>query len=130
LRNKDYQLRRNYGITIADYEAMFIKQGGRCAICRRKSRLTLHVEHSHITGTVRGLACMGCNRDVIGPLDGDPDRIQAAIDFLVRMKDDLERFQAGPQLPGPPVETNHQAHRPVHLPPIRQRPSPVLLRRM
>jgi hypothetical protein len=80
---------------------MFNAQGGRCAICRRKSRKRLAVDHSHITGHVRALLCSRCNRDVAGPLDGDPDRIQAAIDFLTEMKRDLSSHleQANPAHP-------------------------------
>ena len=41
---------------------MLDEQGGVCAICRRREgNKYLAVDHSHITGCVRGLLCTGCN---------------------------------------------------------------------
>lgn len=63
-------LKREYGITLAQYNAMVRKQAGRCAICRRpesvKMKRTgqlrrLAVDHDHVTGAVRGLLCQRCN---------------------------------------------------------------------
>lgn len=64
LRGRDQrhqQLKTHYGITKADYDAMLLAQGGVCAICERQSQKTLHVDHCHATGRVRGLLCCGCN---------------------------------------------------------------------
>lgn len=115
-RAHELHVQRTYGLAPGQYDQMFAAQDGRCAVCGRKSRRRLAVEHSHITLTVRGLVCFQCNRDILGPLDGDPERIQRAIDFLVRMKDDLERHLA---LSGPHVEPDRASHRPLHLSPIR-----------
>lgn len=61
-------LKREYGITLEDYNALLRKQAHRCAICRRgetaKSRgkvRRLAVDHDHVTGAVRGLLCHRCN---------------------------------------------------------------------
>ena len=63
-------LKREYGITLAEYNTMLRKQAHRCAICRRaetiRSKRTgelrrLAVDHDHVTGTVRGLLCHRCN---------------------------------------------------------------------
>jgi recombination endonuclease VII len=97
LSQRDTILQRKYGITLEIYNAMLEEQQGRCALCQRKSRLTLAVEHSHITGTVRGLCCMACNRDLIGPLDGDLEKLDRAIAFLQRARDDLAKHQAMPE---------------------------------
>lgn len=59
---------RTYGITQEDYDQLFEKQNGRCAICGEfetskvygKIR-TLSVDHNHETGKVRGLLCHKCN---------------------------------------------------------------------
>jgi len=39
-------LKKVYGISMADYEAMFERQGGACAICKRTG-VTLCVDHCH-----------------------------------------------------------------------------------
>jgi len=60
-----HNLKRDFGITIEEYDAMLTKQGGVCAICKRppnKNRLA--VDHDHTTGEVRGLLCPSCNRAV------------------------------------------------------------------
>lgn len=66
---RNYELLKNFGITIEDYNAMHDKQNGLCAICKQpETRLnksgTLHrlaVDHCHKTGKVRGLLCFKCN---------------------------------------------------------------------
>jgi hypothetical protein len=50
---------RRYKITRSSYEAMLVRQGGRCAICARVEVLV--IDHDHLTGEVRGLLCQGCN---------------------------------------------------------------------
>lgn len=65
-RNRRSLLKARYGITIEQYDAMLISQGGCCAICRtssviRKNDKNFHVDHDHVTGKVRGLLCVRCN---------------------------------------------------------------------
>lgn len=53
-----------YGLTIPAYEAMVIRQGRKCRICRRPvEQLSerLLVDHCHTTRKVRGLLCRACN---------------------------------------------------------------------
>jgi Recombination endonuclease VII len=73
-------LRKVYGISWADYEAMFERQGGACAICKRTG-VTLCVDHCHLTGEVRGLLCIRCN-SAIGFCSDDPALLQAAAAYL------------------------------------------------
>ena len=53
-----------YGISRSDYWALYVKQGGRCAICSLRAvelPQRLNVDHDHDPGTVRGLLCRECN---------------------------------------------------------------------
>jgi hypothetical protein len=56
---------KRYGISDEDYEAMLLRQGGACGICRRKpGKRRLDVDHCHVTGQVRGLLCRKCNSGI------------------------------------------------------------------
>ena len=86
---QDRDLRKNYGITLAQYEAMYTAQGGVCAACgqpervysKRAGRLRyLAVDHDHTTGKVRALLCQECNT-ALGSLHDDPTRIRALLAY-------------------------------------------------
>ena len=47
-------------MTLADYDAMLAKQGGRCALCGGEMKRPV-VDHCHQTGAVRGVLCHPCN---------------------------------------------------------------------
>jgi len=71
-----------YGITIDQYEAMFVAQGGRCAICKRPpEKKPLVVDHNHKTGQVRALLCNNCNT-AIGMLQESTEAIATAYHYL------------------------------------------------
>lgn len=56
------ELKNKYGLTLEDFAALSESQGGGCAICKKVSEnRTLHVDHDHNTGKVRGLLCTPCN---------------------------------------------------------------------
>ncbi|MDQ4132357.1 MAG: endonuclease VII domain-containing protein [Actinomycetota bacterium] len=76
-------LKRKYGITIEQYEAMLALQGGTCAICRRPPapNTSLHVDHDHETGEIRGLLCFTCN-NFLGDVEEDLQRLRAAAGYL------------------------------------------------
>ena len=61
---RDAQYKYKYGISIEEYDSMYIKQGGRCAICGKHQSEVKHrlcVDHSHKTNNIRGLLCKRCN---------------------------------------------------------------------
>src|SRR5580765_3052905 len=63
------------------YEDLFQRQKGRCALCRRKPKNNrLAVDHCHRTDRVRGLLCISCNR-VVGFMD-DPKWLARALRYL------------------------------------------------
>lgn len=79
---RDSDLRRLYGISAADYDAMFESQRGLCAVCERPpGARRLHVDHDHATGAVRGLLCSNCNT-AIGKLREDPVVFARAVSYL------------------------------------------------
>lgn len=83
---RDKNLRRKYGITLAERNAMLVAQGGHCAICPATEpggRGEFHVDHDHNTGRVRGLLCHSCNT-AIGLLGEDPKRLGAVLEYLKR----------------------------------------------
>ena len=74
------KLKRNYGITIEQYDALLVKQNGLCAICQNVSgRKKLSVDHDHQTGKVRGLLCNPCNLSLGGFKDRSKLLAQAII---------------------------------------------------
>jgi hypothetical protein len=79
---REGHLRRTFGITQADYEALLERQGGGCAICSKPpGKIALHVDHDHMTGEVRGLLCVGCN-NALGQFHDDPALLDRAIGYL------------------------------------------------
>ncbi len=80
----DMHLRRTYGVTNGTYEALFTRQGGRCAICKSSDAGVggrLHLDHCHATKRVRGLLCTSCNNG-IGRFHDDPKLLREAADYL------------------------------------------------
>lgn len=84
-RRRANTLRYAYGINTENYEQLFIKQNGKCAICgkpeERKGSAYLCVDHCHKTGKVRGLLCHKCNSG-IGKLNDDVTLLKNAISYL------------------------------------------------
>lgn len=61
----DKELQRNYGISCADYNKIFAKQNGLCAICGEPpGAYKLAVDHNKKTGRIRGLIHMRHNRNL------------------------------------------------------------------
>lgn len=83
-RECNYQLKRNYGLTIQQYNAMFEAQKGCCAICSKHQStlpVRLCVDHSHVTNKVRGLLCHACNKG-LGLFQDNKDLLLNAAKYL------------------------------------------------
>lgn len=89
---KDYKLKTNYGISLEQYNLLFEKQNGKCAICGNsesavhnftKQIQKLAVDHCHKTKKIRGLLCQDCNRG-IGKFHDDVIILSNAIKYLTQ----------------------------------------------
>jgi hypothetical protein len=86
-RMREKNLKKWYGITLADYNRMFEEQNGCCLICgvhQSEVKKTFNVDHDHETGEVRGLLCNMCNSG-LGLFRDDPTLVQRALDYLKRV---------------------------------------------
>ena len=81
---------KKYGVSPEHFEILREKQNGKCAICKLPEEelihQSLHVDHSHETGSVRGLLCFYCNVG-IGHFKDDIDRLKLAIKYLESKND-------------------------------------------
>lgn len=89
---RDKDLRKNFGISLDDYQRMLEAQGGVCVICKQPETSKrdgqtkwLAVDHDHTLGrgphSVRGLLCSNCN-PMIGYGKDDPARLRAGAEYL------------------------------------------------
>lgn len=89
--NKKWQLRKRYGIEIDEFFEILKSQNGGCAICgkkrafKNKTTKSLHVDHCHRTGVVRGVLCNSCNW-ALGHFGDSKDGLLLAIKYLDGLK--------------------------------------------
>jgi hypothetical protein len=82
---REQRMKREYGITTKDYEAMVEAQNNECAICfasgeqERNSKLV--IDHCHASGKVRGLLCNKCNL-LLGHANDSIGQLERAILYL------------------------------------------------
>jgi hypothetical protein len=89
---RNYDLRRKFGINSADYALLFEAQSGVCAICKQEETATwrgralqLAVDHDHQTGKVRGLLCGRCNPQLEAV--ERPGWLEKALAYLAKYKE-------------------------------------------
>lgn len=82
---RGWNLKQNYGLTLAGYAELMAKQSGRCAICKTTDPGSGHkylcVDHDHVTGVIRGLLCFKCNIG-IGKLGDNAAGVAKALAYL------------------------------------------------
>ncbi|MEU1274938.1 endonuclease VII domain-containing protein [Streptomyces sp. NPDC005799] len=78
-RGRQDHLKRQYGITEAERDALVASQGGVCCICL--AAVPEHVDHCHKTGRVRGVLCFSCNA-ALGQFKDRPDAIRRAAAYV------------------------------------------------
>lgn len=93
-RYKNTTLKRNYNITLEEYNELLKKQNNCCSICKNKETEVnersgkskdLSVDHCHKTKKVRGLLCKSCNK-ALGLFKDSIDILQSSIDYLISTK--------------------------------------------
>lgn len=77
-----YQRARKYGLSEKNFRILLESQNYECAICGKPDR-SLVVDHSHVTGKVRGLLCSQCNTG-IGLLQDSVEIIRRAEGYLIQ----------------------------------------------
>lgn len=78
------RLKKKYGITMDEFDAMLEEQNGCCMICGRHHTTQENrfcVDHCHTTGKIRGLLCYPCNSG-LGHFKDDIDMMFKAIAYL------------------------------------------------
>ncbi len=99
---RNSRLRRQYGITIEDYEEMLASQEGKCAICGtttpwpKGKYQNFCIDHDHESGKIRGLLCGSCNPG-LGSFKDNPELLRKAARYL-----DLSKATGSEDADGPP----------------------------
>ena len=90
-RERAGHLKRKYGMTIEQYDSMLEAQGGGCFICGRPPRedSSLHVDHDHSTGRVRGILCFCCN-NALADFQDDPSLLRKAASYVTINSPEVE----------------------------------------
>lgn len=86
---KNADLKKQYGITIDEYNRMADEQNNRCAICggmetsrdQHGAPRLMPVDHCHKTGRVRALLCALCNK-ALGGFKDDPELLRKAAKYV------------------------------------------------
>jgi hypothetical protein len=92
---KNKHLKRNYGLTLFEFNKMLDEQQGKCRTCDRaldreryktakgkgRSPSEPMVDHCHTNGLVRGILCLHCNT-ALGHIFDSPDILNNMIAYL------------------------------------------------
>lgn len=81
LQVRKTHLKRNYNMTLEEYDMMHDRQGGKCAICQNILTEKCGIDHCHTTGVVRGILCFSCNK-MLGMAGDDTTILHNAICYL------------------------------------------------
>lgn len=87
-KDTNKKLITRYGISIEEYNEMFLSQDGKCKICglhQASMGRRLSIDHDHDTGAVRGLLCANCNGG-LGNFKDKEEVLRIAADYLASAK--------------------------------------------
>lgn len=89
-KNPDRQhatdIKRHYGLSLEDYNALLVKQEMKCALCDTQhdptnKRGRLYVDHCHVSGKVRALLCSAHN-SMLGYAEDKIETLEKSIAYL------------------------------------------------
>ena len=78
-----YRLKREYGITVQEFNERLRQQNYACGICERPFDRKPHVDHCHLMQWVRGLLCRKCNLG-LGHFEDNPVFLVKAARYQAR----------------------------------------------
>lgn len=82
LRDLNSSMKKQYNITLSEYNRLFDHQLGKCYICgKEQEKKRLAIDHDHKTGKLRGLLCHKCNMG-IGMFNEDVSLLINAINYI------------------------------------------------
>jgi len=84
LERHDNIMRKQYGISVDEFNELLRLQNNCCAICNKHIsavRRRMNIDHDHNTGKVRGILCTGCNTG-LGHLGDNIEGLEKAIEYL------------------------------------------------
>ena len=101
-KQRSYQLKKKYGITLDEYNALMEAQDNKCPVCdRHQDEFTraFHVDHDHACcpgvkscgKCVRGLICVNCNL-ALGHLGDSLERLDALSKYLLSQQNVLNQI--------------------------------------
>lgn len=88
--NRKSHLKRRFGLTLEQYDAMLQSQGGGCALCKRPPRPgSTACRPRPRDRSVRGLLCFTCN-NALGNFGDDPVRLREAARYVESFEQPLD----------------------------------------
>lgn len=92
-KTRDSYLLKKYGLDMAGRDSLADSQKWLCLICDADLKsITMHVDHCHASGNVRGILCSRRNQ-AIGLLQDDPSIMRRAADY-VEVNKEIENVAA------------------------------------
>jgi hypothetical protein len=80
-----HHLKKQYGMTVEEFDRLLVACNGRCTICGNKflNSKDTNIDHDHATGKFRGILCSCCNR-ALGYARDSPQVLRLMADYLER----------------------------------------------
>jgi len=60
--HRAYQIRKNYNISVEEYDKLLKNRNNKCNVCGKIRKLML--DHNHQTGEIRNFVCRPCNSHI------------------------------------------------------------------